>query len=376
VASVKIAWDGMPVGQGSSVQMTVVLKDDHGATLSSRPVAWTSSDPTVASISPSGVITGISRTGTVTITATSEGKSDSTKATMCWLYVNKILSPYKIADSAFTVIDDVRSRGIPILVDVPVGAPQPLPVVFDVFALPKGEQADASLGDAFVAAGYAVIHVGVAPYDQAQLCAELHVDDCAAMIWPNRISAARDVKLLMDNLATIGKLAGVSLDSAHVGVSGTSSGGAVVMYLAGATVNLSPNVTKVSLADKRFAAFLGNSAPALVTDNGSPSGFTVGAWASITKPTMQQVGRLDVDAAGRRGIYDIMPPSDKYLAFFDTSAVDQYEPDQDGAFGLLIASNTVAFFDAYLRGSAEAKDWLKTNQLARASNGVAQMTSK
>jgi len=376
VLSVKIAWDGMPLAQGNSVQLNVMLRDEHGATLSPRPVTWASSDPTIASVSASGVMTGISRTGTVTITATSEGKSDSTKVTTCWVYIFEKTPTYKIAASSFTILDDVRSRDIPILVGVPVGAPQPVPVVFDVFALPNGQQADPSLGETFVGAGYAVVHVGVAPYSQAQLCAELHVDDCAAMIWPNRISAARDVKVLMDNLSTIGKRAGVLLDSTRVGISGTSSGGAVVMYLAGATMDLSPNVRGVSLADKRFTAFLGNSAPAFVTDNGSATGFTVGAWASITKPTMQQVLRGDADAAGRRGIYDVMLPGDKYLAFFDTSAVDQYEPNQTGAFGPLIASNTVAFFDAYLRGSAVAKDWLRTNQLARASNGAAQMTSK
>jgi Big-like domain-containing protein len=225
VASVKIAWSGMPLGQGNSLQMTAVLRDARGDTVTSRTVTWASSDPTVASISTSGVIAGVSRTGTAIISATSEGKTDSTKVTTCWEYIFGVKPTYKIAVSSFAVPDDARSRTITVLVQVPVGAPSPLPVVFDVFALRNGEQADQSLGETFAAVGYAVIHVGVSPYVQTQLCAEFHADDCARMILPDRISAARDIRTLMDNLAAIGARVGVSLDSAHVGVAGTSSGG-------------------------------------------------------------------------------------------------------------------------------------------------------
>jgi alpha-tubulin suppressor-like RCC1 family protein len=52
-----------------------ILKDADGNVLTGREIRWTSSNPAVAAIDPlSGMLTGVDR-GTVTITATSEGKS-------------------------------------------------------------------------------------------------------------------------------------------------------------------------------------------------------------------------------------------------------------------------------------------------------------
>ena len=52
-----------------------VLKDADGNVLSGREIRWTSSNPAVAGIDPlTGMLTGVDR-GTVTVTATSEGKS-------------------------------------------------------------------------------------------------------------------------------------------------------------------------------------------------------------------------------------------------------------------------------------------------------------
>lgn len=150
------------------------------------------------------------------------------------------------------------------------------------------------------------------------------------------------------------------------------------MYLAGALVDLSPAVKGVSLADSRFAAFLTNSAPATATADGSPSGFSSTSWTSISKPAMQQTG--SGDEPGRRVVYDVMRPGDKFLSFFDSPLVthqsffflDLAPPE----FAPLIVTNGMAFFDAYLRGSAEAKAWLTTNQLSRGTNGVAQISNK
>jgi hypothetical protein len=57
--------------------MQATLRDANGNTVSGRTVRWTTSNPAVATIdSVSGLLTGIDR-GTVTVTATSEGKSGS-----------------------------------------------------------------------------------------------------------------------------------------------------------------------------------------------------------------------------------------------------------------------------------------------------------
>jgi alpha-tubulin suppressor-like RCC1 family protein len=57
--------------------MQATLKDAEGNVLTGRAISWTSSNPAVATVDPaSGLLTGLDR-GTVTITATSEGKTDS-----------------------------------------------------------------------------------------------------------------------------------------------------------------------------------------------------------------------------------------------------------------------------------------------------------
>jgi uncharacterized protein YjdB len=57
-----------------TLQATAILRDERGATLSGRTVAWTTSTPAVATVNDAGLVTGVSA-GSVTITATSEGKS-------------------------------------------------------------------------------------------------------------------------------------------------------------------------------------------------------------------------------------------------------------------------------------------------------------
>jgi uncharacterized protein YjdB len=57
-----------------TLQAAVQLRDERGNTLAGRAVTWSSSAPTVATVNETGLVTGVS-SGTVTITATSEGRS-------------------------------------------------------------------------------------------------------------------------------------------------------------------------------------------------------------------------------------------------------------------------------------------------------------
>lgn len=59
---------------GQRVQLTATVVDSSGSQLSGRAVAWTSDQPTIASVAQDGMVTGVA-TGRATITATSEGKS-------------------------------------------------------------------------------------------------------------------------------------------------------------------------------------------------------------------------------------------------------------------------------------------------------------
>src|SRR5205809_709857 len=78
VAAVKVSPTTASVQAGGAAQLAAVTTDSAGSPLTGRTVTWTSVDSAVATVSASGLVTGVA-TGTTTITATSEGKSGSAR---------------------------------------------------------------------------------------------------------------------------------------------------------------------------------------------------------------------------------------------------------------------------------------------------------
>lgn len=66
---------------GTTAQLTAILKDDRGNRLSGRSVSWQTSSAAVATVSSSGLVTGVAP-GAATITASSEGRSASVNLTV------------------------------------------------------------------------------------------------------------------------------------------------------------------------------------------------------------------------------------------------------------------------------------------------------
>ena len=81
VASVSFNIASSSVVVGAALSLSVTLKDASGIALTGRTVTWSTSAANVASVSASGVVTGLAA-GVATITATSEGKSASTTITV------------------------------------------------------------------------------------------------------------------------------------------------------------------------------------------------------------------------------------------------------------------------------------------------------
>jgi len=73
VAKVLIIPSSASVGEGKSRALVAQLTDAAGNVLTNRSVTWSSSNTGIATVDQSGVVRGVRR-GTVTITATSEGK--------------------------------------------------------------------------------------------------------------------------------------------------------------------------------------------------------------------------------------------------------------------------------------------------------------
>ncbi len=75
VAAVAVVPSAPVVSVGATATLTAFTLSDRGDTLPRRQVAWSSSDPAVATVDPTtGVTTGVA-TGSTTITATAEGKT-------------------------------------------------------------------------------------------------------------------------------------------------------------------------------------------------------------------------------------------------------------------------------------------------------------
>ncbi len=89
---------------GSGVAFTVALKDIHNNTIAGWPVTWTSSNPAVATVDNSGMVTGIGA-GTATITATAGGKSGSSAV------VEAALPPPPSGNSGSVVITTQPGNG-------------------------------------------------------------------------------------------------------------------------------------------------------------------------------------------------------------------------------------------------------------------------
>ena len=83
VATVSVTPASASVQPQGTIQLSVVDKDASGNVLPGRTVVWSSSNGSVAKVDPnSGLVTGMSSGGPVTITATSEGKAGNSAITV------------------------------------------------------------------------------------------------------------------------------------------------------------------------------------------------------------------------------------------------------------------------------------------------------
>ena len=82
VASVTVAPAAATIQIGQTVKLSATTKDANGNVLTGRPVTWASGNTAVATVSATGVVTGVAPGGPVTITATSEGQSGTAAVTV------------------------------------------------------------------------------------------------------------------------------------------------------------------------------------------------------------------------------------------------------------------------------------------------------
>lgn len=81
VVTVQVTAGAETIDAGATTTVQAVARDSAGGVLTGRTIVWSSGNPTVATVSQDGVVTGVGG-GTVTITATIDGQSGSVGLTV------------------------------------------------------------------------------------------------------------------------------------------------------------------------------------------------------------------------------------------------------------------------------------------------------
>lgn len=89
IDAMSVAPSQATIAAGATVDLTATARDVSGNVLGGRPVTWSSDQPATATVSPSGVVTGVSQ-GLARITAAAEGKSAVSLVTVTPVAINII----------------------------------------------------------------------------------------------------------------------------------------------------------------------------------------------------------------------------------------------------------------------------------------------
>src|SRR3954471_8737310 len=99
VASVSISAPTLTIAPAGSVQLTGTAKNAAGASLANAAFSWTSSAQGVATVSSSGLVTGVANGSTI-ITASSSGKQATVTVTVQTIAQDNTVATVTVTSSA------------------------------------------------------------------------------------------------------------------------------------------------------------------------------------------------------------------------------------------------------------------------------------
>jgi len=297
------------------------------------------------------------------------------------LAANAVLAydPLKLPETAstapldFTVQDAKRDRALPIRVYLPAVA-KPAPVVLFSHGLGGSCQNNPYLGKHWSARGYAVVFVQHPGSDESVWKGKGPAQIPAAMKQAANVTnfmlRTGDIPAVLDQLTNWNALEGHALrgrlDLTHIGMSGHSFGAVTTQAVSGQSLP----VGGARFTDPRIKAAVMMS-PSVPT-----AGSAERAFGSVTMPWLLMTGTKDVarigsmtiggDLDSRLGVYPALPPGDKYElvlkdaehgAFSERALPGEGRQQNPNHHRAILALST-AFWDAFLKGDAEAKAWL------------------
>lgn len=317
------------------------------------------------------------------------------------------LGPYAVAEWTAEWEDAVRSRTVPVRIYFPEGAPGLLPMVVFSHGLGGSRDGYRYLGERWASRGYVSVHLQH-PGSDGDLMKEprpLLAVRRAAANPRNLVDRPKDVTFALDTLA---RLSGDTsfplkgrLDWTRVGAAGHSFGAYTALAASGR--RFARGGDAVSLGDPRVRACVALSSPSqgkerdcpayrdikvpclhmTGTEDGSEEGGEEGRSGRLGRGAHPENLIGDTPAAFRRVPYDCISGVPEYLVTFEGgdhmvfSGRARKEPKPtDARFQQLTGMATTAFWDAYLKGDALARQWLDAGGFNRALGAAGTFEQK
>jgi len=297
--------------------------------------------------------------------------------------------PYRVKTNTEVVLKDpARDREIPVKIYYPDNK-GPFPVILYSHALGGWREGKKYLGKFWASHGYVEIFMTHYGSDRSLIDRSKSLQEImsalrqAAKSPKAQTDRPRDVSAVIDSLDLIEKLVPElkgKMDKSNIGVSGHSFGAFTVMASAGGFAKIAREKYNTSLMDERPRAFLAMS-PQAVRQGLDPT--TV--FSEIKRPVMTMTGSNDTDpirktltGKDRMQPFENMPPGDKYNlwiegAFHWTFGDGRRNKIPDPEHHRYIKMASLAFWDAYLKGSGKAKMFLKSKSMRKISEGQARL---
>ena len=268
-----------------------------------------------------------------------------------------------------TVRDATRSRDLPLRVYLPANS-APAPVILFSHGLGGSRAGSVFLGEHWAARGYVAVFLQHPGSDDSVWKGEALGQRMRAMneaaSLDNFLLRVQDVPAVLNQLelwnADKTNLLAGRLDLKKAGMSGHSFGAITTQAVSGETLPLSGQ----KFTDPRIKA-------AMVFSPSAPrGGNAASAFASVKIPWMLMTGTKDLapignaDMKSRLAVYPALHGAPKYelvlhnaehSAFTDRALPGDREPRNPNHHRVILALST-AFWDAYLRGDADALAWL------------------
>lgn len=285
--------------------------------------------------------------------------------------------PSAVATVSYDWVDSSRDRAVPVKIYYPKTGKAPFPLIVFSHGLGGSRENYEYIGRHWASHGYVTVHVQHLGSDDAVWReSENPARDLARAAADPRNALARplDVRFVLDQMEKLNRTASPfkgKLNLKAIGMAGHSFGAWTTLAVAGQVFG---NVREISMADPRVKAAVDMSPPAPKKGQDLDH-----VYAGIKMPILHMTGTLDdspigeTSAAERRIPFDHIHGADGYLVTFEGgdhmifSGRARQEPHpKDELFQELIRAGSVAFWDAYLKKDAKAKEWLARGGYAAA----------